>query len=83
MSAGFMLLRVYQFMGVVSDESEMFLATFKEYLTFPNPKRLLFRKIEKTLRIVSLNVGPCKVWPETLLTVLDTMGNYYVCAALW
>lgn len=83
MCAGFMLLRVYHFMGMVSDSAEMFLASFNEYLTFQNPKRMYLRKVARTLKIVTLKVGPCEVWPESVLAVLDVMGNYYVCAALW
>ncbi len=83
MFAGFMLLHAYHFMGMVSDSAETFLASFKEYLTFKNPKRIYFRKVARTLRVITFHVGPCEIWPESLLAVLDTLGNYYVCAALW
>lgn len=82
-AAGFILLRTYVYMSLVSKSSDTFLKTMDDYLVLPISNRKQLMKVVKSLKSVSLNVGPCPISRLTVLTVLNTLGNYYVCAALW
>lgn len=79
-----MIYRVYTFMSQVAAESKKFLKTLSEYIKYcPPSRKKMHTKILKTLKIVSLRLGPIVVTPMTVLTAMDTFGNYYVCVALW
>ncbi|CAL8142555.1 unnamed protein product [Orchesella dallaii] len=79
----FMIYRVYKFMSKVNPASQDFLNALDYYISFPNSERIRLRRIIKTLRNVSMKIGPCSVVPATVLSAMDLLSSYYIVVALW
>ncbi|CAL8076341.1 unnamed protein product [Orchesella dallaii] len=82
----FVMLRTYLFMSRMAPASARFLKGFKTFIMrineSPQQVRRLRRRI-RSLKVISLKVGPCHVPTEAMLSVLDKMTTYFVAAALW
>lgn len=78
------MYRAYKFMSRVPAQSENFLLSLSEHLKYcSSEKRKRLRKTIKTLKVVTLRVGPIVITPNSVISAMDTFGQHYVCVALW
>lgn len=82
----YMIYRVYNIMSRVEPASQQFFRVLRNYvISYKSStiKRQLLHKTVKTLKVVSLKIGPCPVERSTVLSAMEILGNYYICVALW
>jgi hypothetical protein len=82
----YMLFRVFKSMSFVAAASEGFLHELQVYLRSPHltsRERKVLRGTLRSLRTVSMKIGPSLVGPDMVGSAMMTLMNYYVCVAMW
>ncbi|CAL8116195.1 unnamed protein product [Orchesella dallaii] len=85
-TAAFVILRIYEYMSCLAPAADRFLRGIRMFQLRMRGNPELGKRSKKkarSLQPISLKVGPCRIAPEAMLTVLDQMTTYSLAAALW
>ncbi|CAL8089567.1 unnamed protein product [Orchesella dallaii] len=83
MVAVYVTFRVFDFMAIVLPTSEEFMNSVRKYMAAQRIVNGHIRKFQRTLRPVSLKLGPTPLCREAVLETMEMLSSYYVCVALW
>lgn len=82
----FMLFKVFKSMSFVSYEAKEFLQEVQVYMRsnkLTSVERRILQQTLKSLRVVSMQIGPSRIGPGMVGTSIMALVNYYIIAALW
>lgn len=79
----YVTFRVFDSMSYVLPASMNFMNSVKKYMGHKGVVGGHIRKFQRTLRPVSLKLGPSPTRREGVLETMEMLVGYYLCVALW